>query len=80
MQLSHTGLSLSASFDEPNIVSAGGLVPVMGLARDAGLGELAQTWLSFRTDKGANAGRKVTSLIAGMAAGQPGWSPTPWPR
>ncbi len=37
MQLSHTGLSLSASFDEPNFVSAGGLVPVMGLARDAGL-------------------------------------------
>lgn len=69
MQLSHTGLSLSASFDEPNIVSAGGLVPVMGLARDAGLGELAQTWLSVPTDKGANAGLKVTSLIAGMAAG-----------
>ena len=69
MQLSHTGLSLSASFDEPNIVSAGGLVPVMGLARDAGLGELAQTWLSVPTDKGANAGLKVTSLVAGMAAG-----------
>ncbi len=69
MQLSHTALSLSASFDEPNIVSAGGLVPVMGLARDAGLGELAQTWLSVPTDKGANAGLKVTSLIAGMAAG-----------
>lgn len=68
-QLSHTGLSLSASFDEPNLVSAGGLVPVMGLARDAGLGELAQTWLSVPTDKGANAGLKVTSLIAGMVAG-----------
>ena len=69
MQLSHTGLSLSASFDEPNLVSAGGLVPVMGLARDAGLGALARTWLSIPTDKGANAGLKVTSLIARMVAG-----------
>ena len=32
MQLSHTGASLSASFDEPNLVSAAGLVPVMGVA------------------------------------------------
>ena len=69
MQLSHTGLSLSAAFDEPNLVSAAGLVPVMSLARKAGLGDLAQKRLSVPTDKGANAGRKVSSLVAGMVAG-----------
>jgi len=56
-------------FDEPNLVSFAGLVPVMALARRAGLGELADRWLSVPTDKGANAGLKVCSLVAGMAAG-----------
>ncbi|MBT2554126.1 IS1380 family transposase [Arthrobacter sp. ISL-5] len=69
MELSHTGASLSVSFDEPNLVSAAGLVPVMGLALAAGLGDLADEWLSVPTDKGANAGRKVASLVAGMVAG-----------
>lgn len=69
MQLSHTGASLSVSFDEPNLVSAAGLVPVMGLASAAGLGDLADEWLSVPTDKGANAGLKVASLVAGMVAG-----------
>ena len=69
MQLSHTGASLSVSFDEPNLVSAAGLVPVMGLAFAAGLGDLADEWLSVPTDKGANAGLKVASLVAGMVAG-----------
>lgn len=69
MQLSHTGPSLSVSFDEPNLVSAAGLVPVMGLALAAGLGDLADEWLSVPTDKGANAGLKVASLVAGMVAG-----------
>ena len=69
MQLSHTGASLSVSFDEPNLVSAAGLVPVMGLAFEAGLGDLAQQRLSIPTDKGANAGLKVASLVAGMVAG-----------
>ena len=65
MQLSHTGASLSASFDEPNLVSAAGLVPVMGLALEAGLRDLADDWLSVPTDKGANAGLDVASLVAG---------------
>jgi hypothetical protein len=55
-QLSHTGASLSASLDGPNLVSAAGLVPVMGLAMESGLGDLAAEWLSVPTDKGANAG------------------------
>jgi hypothetical protein len=69
VQLSHTARATSASFDDPNLVSAAGLVPVMRLAQNAGLGELAQRWLSVPTDKGANAGAKVSSLVAGMVAG-----------
>ena len=38
MQLSHTRPVVSAAFDEPNLVSSAGLVPVMALARKAGCG------------------------------------------
>jgi hypothetical protein len=69
MQLSHTRPVVSATFDEPNLVSAAGLVPLMALARKAGLRELADERMSVPTDKGANAGLKVSSLVAGMAAG-----------
>ena len=69
MQVSHKPVALSVSFDEPNLVSTAGLVPVMTLARDAGLHELADQWLTVPTDKGANAGLKVASLVAGMVAG-----------
>ena len=69
MQLCHTSRATSAVFDDPNLVSSAGLVPVLTLARSAGLQELAQTHLSVPTDKGANAGLKVTSLVAGMIAG-----------
>jgi hypothetical protein len=56
-------------FDDPNLVSSAGLVPMVALARSAGLVQLADQHLSVPTDKGANAGLKVTSLVAGMAAG-----------
>jgi hypothetical protein len=69
MQLSHTGAASSAVFDEPNLVSAAGLVPVLRLARSAGLHALADVWLSVPTDKGANAGLKVAALVSGMVAG-----------
>lgn len=69
MQLSHTRPVVSASFDDPNLVSAAGLVPVMALARRAGLGRLADHHVKLPTDKGANAGLKISSLVAGMAAG-----------
>src|SRR5665648_1160609 len=69
MQLSHSRPVASVVFDEPNLVSAAGLVPVMGLARRAGLRELADEWLSVSTDKGANAGLRIASLVAGMVAG-----------
>ena len=56
-------------FDEPNLVSSAGLVPVLALAESAGLRRLADEHLSVPTDKGANAGLKVSLLIAGMLAG-----------
>ena len=69
MQLSHTRRVVSALFDDPNLVSAAGLVPVMKLAEKAGLRTLAQKRLSVPSDKGANAGLKVMSLVGGMVAG-----------
>ena len=69
MQLSHTLPVVAASFDEPNLVSCAGLVPVMRLAAAAGLDALADRLLSVPTDKGANAGGKVNALVAGMVAG-----------
>src|SRR3954469_4397838 len=69
MQLSNIRPVVSATFDEPNLVSAAGLVPLMALADKAGLRELAQERLSVPTDKGAHAGLKLCSLVAGMAAG-----------
>ncbi len=69
MQLSHIRSLAGASFDEPNLVSSAGLVPVMALAEQAGLRRLADERLSVPTDKGANAGAKVAALVAGMVAG-----------
>jgi len=69
MRLSHTRPVAAATFDEPNLVSAAGLVPVLRLARAAGLDTLAGELLTVPSDKGANAGGKVTALVAGMLAG-----------
>jgi hypothetical protein len=69
VKLSHTLSATSAVFDDPNLVSSGGLVPVLALAESAGLGDLADAHLTVPTDKGANAGLKVASLVAGMVAG-----------
>jgi hypothetical protein len=69
MQVSHTNGAVSASFDDPNLVSSVGLVPIMKLATRAGLATLADQWLTVPTDKGANAGLKVASLVGGTVAG-----------
>lgn len=57
------------AFDDPNLVSSGGLVPVLALAERAGLRTLVDEHLSVPTDKGANPGLKVASLVGGMVAG-----------
>ena len=69
MKLSHTLTRTSAVFDDPNLVSSAGLVPVMALADAAGLRTLADERLTLATDKGANAGLKVASIVGGMVAG-----------
>jgi hypothetical protein len=69
MQLSHTPGARAAVFDDPNLVSSAGLVPVLALADLADLRGLADAHLSVPTDKGAHAGLKVASLVAGMVAG-----------
>lgn len=69
MQLSHTRPVASAVFDDPNLVSCAGLVPIAALAQQCGLSALVDEHLSVPTDKGSNAGAKVASLVAGMVAG-----------
>jgi hypothetical protein len=69
MQFKHAPAAVSAVFDDPNLVSAAGLVPMLRLARSAGLDELARERLTVPTDKGANAGAKVSALVAGILAG-----------
>jgi Transposase DDE domain group 1 len=69
MQLSHTRPVAAAVFDDPNLVSCAGLVPMAALAQECGLAGLADEHLSVPTDKGANAGAKVSCLVAGMVAG-----------
>jgi hypothetical protein len=69
MQLSHTRPVASAVFDDPNLVSCAGLVPMAALAQKCGLAALADEHLSVPTDKGSNAGAKVSCLVAGMVAG-----------
>jgi Transposase DDE domain group 1 len=69
VKLSHRFPPASAVFDDPNLVSAAGLIPVVKLAQDAGLSSLTDQHLSVPGDKGAHAGRKVMSLVAGMVAG-----------
>ena len=60
-------------FDDENLVSCTGLVPVMALAEQAGLSELVDERVVFKTTRVASAAvnpaGKVTSIIAGMAAG-----------
>ena len=69
MKLSHRLRATKVAFDDPNLVSSAGLVPIMALAEAAGLRDLADERLSVPSDKGANPGLKVASLVAGMVAG-----------
>lgn len=69
MRLSHGSSALSATFDDPNLVSVGGLAPVAGLAQDCRLGELVGEKLTLKASGGVNAQLKVPALVAGMVAG-----------
>jgi len=69
MRLCHDPLKTSASFDDPNLVSRAGLVPVMSLAERAGLEALVRRHVQIAGPCGANPGIKAGCLVAGMAAG-----------
>jgi hypothetical protein len=69
MRLLHVLARTHASFDDPNLVSRAGLVPVMALAQRAGLADLVAAHVRPGGDCGVNAHMKVPCLVAGMAAG-----------
>ena len=69
MRLLHSLAKTHASFDDPNLVSHAGLVPVMALAQRAGLGDLVADHVQPGGECGVNAHLKVPCLVAGMAAG-----------
>ena len=69
MRLLHGLAKIHASFDDPNLVSRAGLVPVMALAQRAGLTALAGEHVAIADRCGVNPHLKVPCLVAGMIAG-----------
>jgi len=69
VQLLHALAKTSAEFDDPNLVSHAGLVPVMALAGRAGLPDLVAEHVTPGGECAVNARLKVPALVAGMAAG-----------
>jgi hypothetical protein len=67
--LLHSLAKIHATFDDPNLVSRAGLVPVMALAQRAGLAALAGEHVRPAGRCGVNAAVKVGCLVAGMAGG-----------
>jgi hypothetical protein len=65
----HSLAKTHARFDDPNLVSHSGLVPVMALAERAGLADLVAGHVRPGGPCGVNAAVKVGCLVAGMAAG-----------
>jgi hypothetical protein len=65
----HSLAKTRASFDDQNLVSHAGLVPVMALAGRAGLPALIAEHVRPGGECGVNAHLKVPALVAGMAAG-----------
>jgi Transposase DDE domain group 1 len=73
VQLSHVWSQDAPRFDDDNLVSCAGLMPVMALAEQAGLSELVASKVAFTAttvpSAGANPAGKLTAIVAGMAAG-----------
>jgi hypothetical protein len=67
--LLHELAKIHVSFDDPNLVSRAGLVPVMALAQRAGLAALAGEQVAIAGRCGVNPHLKVPCLVAGMIAG-----------
>jgi hypothetical protein len=69
VRLSHDPGKTHVSFDDPNLVSRAGLVPVLALAERAGLATLVREHVTAGGPCGVNAHLKISCLVAGMAAG-----------
>ena len=73
MQLSHGWSRATPAFDDPGLVSFAGLVPVIALAERAALSGLVSAKVSIAgtavASAGVNPAGKLSSIIAGMAAG-----------
>jgi hypothetical protein len=73
VQASHAWRGDSAVFDDHNLVSHAGLVPLLELAEQAGLSTLLDGHVRFTSERvrsgAANPTPKLISIIAGMAAG-----------
>ncbi|BBY61392.1 IS1380 family transposase [Mycolicibacterium sarraceniae] len=73
MQVSHRFAAESAVFDDDNLVSCAGLVPVMTLAEQTGLGRLFDEKVRIMapriTSGSANPAPKLATVVAGMCAG-----------
>jgi len=67
--LLHDLTKIHATFDDPNLVSRAGLVPVMALAQLAGLAALAGEHVRIARPCGVNAAVKVPGIVAGMIGG-----------
>ena len=69
MRLSHARRAITVRFDDPNLVSCAGLVPVMALADRCGLPTLLREHVKIAAKGGANAAMKILAIIAGMVCG-----------
>jgi len=73
VQVSHSFTPESAVFDDDNLVSCAGLVPVMTLAGQTGLAEMLAEKVHIAETRiksgAANPAPKLATLIAGMCAG-----------
>jgi hypothetical protein len=69
VRLLHTLAKTRASFDDPNLISHAGLVPLAALAEAAGLHDSAAANVRLTGGQAANAGLKTACLATGMAAG-----------
>src|ERR671911_59001 len=73
VRVSHRFTAGSARFDEDNLVSDAGLVPLLGLAEQTGLAEIIAEKVSITTPRiksgAANPAPKLLTVIAGMCAG-----------
>lgn len=69
MQVSHAAGKTHAIFDDDHVIAYAGLVPVMRLAERCDLAGLAAEHVSVAGPCGVNAPAKISSIVAGMAAG-----------